>query len=287
MAKIVIAVLEDDGTFRPNAVQDINEWNNGEKNINVMLEKSGYTLFDILFNDLGKIILNEGKFKFTHIFTKSTEETAMRLMGNIAEAIIVRRCSESIELNERYITIARKGKKLLKTTENYIAVATGHKKTKSLHPTKYNPNHTQNDIIWLDKNNPDFQLLEEGAKVTSGKSAALQVKASNFNSDYVFKELKNEKYKVPIVYFGMRDNFYKIKNKIILYQNVNNVNNKFIDIRDIDSEAYIQYLEYKQIIKKLIDKEIEVSDLISTKDTLLSTGLLLTEKSNKSPIIFT
>ncbi|NFO13024.1 hypothetical protein FDB34_02150 [Clostridium botulinum] len=239
MAEIVIAILNKDGSINLDSIQNIEDWESGEKNTKILLAKSGDKLFKILKEDLNYIQLNEeGIFKFNYLSSINIEETVMRLMGNIAEAIIVSRCGESKKRNREYATIARKGKRVVNTPDKYLAIATGHYKTKKLFLSKYNPNHTQNDIIWINKKNHENELLEIGSNKIGGKTASLQIKASNLKSDYVYNEIKDNKYKVPLVYFGMKDNYFKIRKCISKDNSSINLDKKFINIQDIDKDAY-------------------------------------------------
>lgn len=288
MSNIIIAVRNENGVIEADSIQDIEEWKNGEKNFKILIKKSGVKLFKILQEDLNYIQLNDkGIFELTYILNDDIEQTVMRLMGSIAEAIVVSRCNENKERNRKYATIARKGKRVIKTPDKYIAIGTGHFKTKKMFSSKYNPQHTQHDIIWINKKNPEKELLEVDANKVSGKTAALQIKASSFKSEYVFKEIKEDKYKVPLVYFGMRDNYFKILKKLKGYNSKINFNEKFIDIREIDEDAYYEFFEYKSLIKKLLDGKINPVDLLDSKDIIQKSALTttLTSYVNKSIIL--
>ncbi|KHL95882.1 hypothetical protein QW71_09750 [Paenibacillus sp. IHB B 3415] len=275
MKDIVITVRSGDGTFNIESIQKFEEWKNGEKNTNILLEKCGRKLFNILHNDLNYIqITTEGLFSFKFVLGIDKEETTMRLMGHIAEAIIVSRCGNNPQLNREYATYARKGKKVVRTPDKFIAIGTGHHKTKLKYASKHNPNHTQNDVIWINKENPEIELLEINNNSPGGKTAALQIKASNLKSDYIVNEIKKDKYTVPIIYFGMKDNYSKIKRKLKEYNKFDHMN--FVDVRDIDEDAHEEFLEYKSIVDKLISGELNPRGLLDTQDTLLSKSALAT-----------
>lgn len=270
MKKIIIGIQDNDGRILNDSIQLFSDWENNKFNPNILKLKCGEKLFDIITNDLNFCKINVSQ-KLEFNFTKPYNDEAliMRLMGSIAEAIVVRRCNEDPEINKLYVCIARKGKRIVSASDKYIAIGTGHHCTKLKYPTKYNPLDTQKDIIWIHKENQLQELMEVGSTQQSGNVAALQIKASNLGNTYIANEITSQKYDKPIVYFGMKDNYMKIQNRLLDY-GAGKKYRKFYNIRDIDEEAYREFIEYKALIKKLINKEMELTELIKTKDRLLN-----------------
>ncbi len=97
---------------------------------------------------------------------------------------------------------ARSGVRPHKNLDNYIAIATGSMSTKRNFPQYYNPSDTQRDIIWVEKDNPENQLLcISSNNNSSAKPAGLQVKASHDGLRYILPQI--EQYHYPILYFDL------------------------------------------------------------------------------------
>ena len=94
--------------------QPLNEFLNGRKSIPILNIYTGRKLFDILVDDLGVIRYVDNKLALTTIFQLDTYNTAMRLLGKVAEAVIVRRCNEDKEINREWFSIKKKKKQELK-----------------------------------------------------------------------------------------------------------------------------------------------------------------------------
>lgn len=86
-------------------------------------------MFDILYDELGMIKYEENKLMIKVLLELNPMQTVMKILGKIAEAVIVRRCNEDEELNKKWLSIARGKKTKRKTADKFKAVGTGLKST--------------------------------------------------------------------------------------------------------------------------------------------------------------
>lgn len=73
----------------------------------------------------------------------------MRLLGKVAEAVIVRNCIDDPQLNRTWISKARKNRTSQRIADTFHAIGTGLNSTKKRYPHKYSPSDPQRDIIWI------------------------------------------------------------------------------------------------------------------------------------------
>lgn len=143
----------------------------------------------------------------TEVITNSKEtsrDIGTKLIGRIAESLVVKRCNEDRDLNRYLAMYSRFGKHKVKSLDKYSAVALGSMVTKRKYNRYYNPGSTQHDVIWVDNYNPIQQLLCMSSTPRSGQAAGIQVKVSS-NMNYVIKNSEN--YKCPILYFDLEDDW--------------------------------------------------------------------------------
>ena len=100
--------------------QPLDEFLNGKKDITILNIYTGQKLFDILVDDLGVIRYIDNKLVLTQIIQLNTYNTAMSLLGKIAEAVIVRRCNEDEIVNKKWFSIARRKKAKSDTAMKYV-----------------------------------------------------------------------------------------------------------------------------------------------------------------------
>jgi hypothetical protein len=266
-SKLIIAIQNDDGFIPPHCIQGYSEWVNGERNIEILKIHRGRNLFDILAQDLGYIQLNEnGILHLRHIIALNPRLTAMKLMGNIAEAIIVRRCNNDSLTNRKWAMYARKGNRVVNTPDRFHAIGTGHYRTRLSCCSKYNPNDTQKDIIWINKDNPTQELLQICRNHIDGQTASLQIKVSFDGKQYILSDLKNGTYEVPVVYFGLNNDFDSIANELYRQNSLVTVGVNFIDAKAIDYDAFSELEMYYQLVLGLLNGQIKPEDLISDKN---------------------
>lgn len=115
----------------------------------------GDTLLDILTQESQL----SPSMRLNRVLTGNPHADASRMIGSIAESLVVKLCNESKEANRELGKWARGGTQTTATLDSYIAVATGSQKTKTSFRQWYNPSDTQKDVIWIKKDDTDHQLL--------------------------------------------------------------------------------------------------------------------------------
>lgn len=172
----------------------------------------GSTLLDVLVEES---LINEN-LQLTQIFTGNAHADATRLIGSIAEALVVKACNDNPEVNRTLGRIARGGTRNSSSLDDFVAVATGSQNTKNYFPTFYNPCDTQRDIIWVKKDETQNQLLclSPAQTQNSAKPAGIQVKASHDGVKYVVNTITD--YHYPVLYFDLKNDFEAVKQTIQL-----------------------------------------------------------------------
>jgi len=170
----------------------------------------------ILSNELNLIDVNDDGFLQSKIFiTPDPNVSVMRLLGKVAEAVVVRKCNENIFSNRRWGMYGRKGKTPHKSLDSFIAIGTGLNSTQRLYPTKYSPSDPQRDIIWINVENKKEELLQITKNTNRGIIAGVQLKVSLDGFKYIYRsDVAKGKYEVPLVYFDLRNDYYKLTNTI-------------------------------------------------------------------------
>ncbi|KEI05963.1 hypothetical protein IG390_15205 [Clostridium phage CWou-2020b] len=190
----------------------------------------------------------------------------MRLLGKIAEAVVVKRCNEDCNQNRRWGLYARQGKRLHKSLDNFFAVGTGLLTTKNKYPQKYNFTDQHRDIIWLNKENPAEELCQITNSNNSAISAGIQLKVSQNGLQYLYRsEIETRKYEVPLVYFDLNNDFYTIANKIYADGLDVKIGVNFIRGKDIDIECHEMLLAFYPLVYELISGRMTIEKLIDNK----------------------
>ena len=247
--------------------QPLDEFLNGEKSLPILNIYTGKKLFDILVDDLGVIHYKDNKLALTTIFQLDTYNTAMRLLGKISEAVIVRRCHEDETINQKWFSIARRKRAKSDTALKFQALGTGLEKTKNIWPYRYNPSDSQRDIIWIDSKNGTVANMK-GSTQIAGLEAGLQVKVSGDGCKYFLNDLYNIRYEVPVVYFDLNNDFELVASKLIEYRqkkgkNTIYINEDFICARAIDYEAFQEVSYYVDLVIALLEKRLKPEDLVN------------------------
>lgn len=208
------------------------------------------------------------------VLTGNPHADAMRLIGNLAEALVVKYCNEYPEVNRALACYARLGVKRTNFLDNYLAIGTGSKVTQSLYPFHYQPQDRQRDIIWVDKNDASKQLACIGGSINSVKPAGLQIKASH-DGQYIIRSISD--YYYPILYFDLNDDWHITKNAL---QSVNE-NATLIHPDEILREIKEVLKIYFKLVVNIIEERISIQDVIQQSiyegDTTLLAGLAVSD----------
>ncbi|HFV4849480.1 TPA: hypothetical protein ACH9O7_004056, partial [Escherichia coli] len=198
----------------------LGDWNNSSllsRPSALLAIEHGENLFELMDKELGLVGINEeGVIKSNIIIELDPHKTTMRILGKIAEALIVEECEKNAKQNENWALLAKRYTPFTDSLSNYKAVGTGLNYTKINYPTKYQPNDTQRDIVWIDKRDPLSQLLISAPTSNSGIQAGIQVKVSANGLNYLSPmDFSSRRYEVPIVYFDLNNDFLEIQMKIV------------------------------------------------------------------------
>lgn len=248
--------------------------------INLQTAAYGSTLLDVLIEE--SYISEDLVLK--QILTGNAHADATRLIGCIAESLIVNLCNEYPEVNRTLGMYARFGARSHKKLDDYVAVATGSMRTKNNYRQHYNPSDTQRDIIWVEKDNTQNQLLcISSDNNVSAKPAGLQVKASHDGLNYVLPSIQN--YHYPILYFDLNNDWGAV-NKAVMN---NHPESTLINPDEIQHEIKHILKGYFDIIVSVIRGEITIEQVIQDAkydgDSVLSTGIDVAEVTRESKLI--
>ena len=210
-------------------------------------------------NGLLNILMSEGQItgglQLKRLFTNNPKNDATRLLGSIAEVLVVDLCNTDYNINRTLGKIARYGTRISNSLDNYVAVATGSLKTKSLYNQHYNPNDTQRDIIWVNKEDNESQLLCVRGSAQFGKPAGLQIKVSN---DYRNVLSNIDQYHYPVLYFDLNNDWSSLSREI-KYQGLNVILYHAEDLHDLMKEELRGYF---QILVSLFNNDIDLKYII-------------------------
>ena len=261
-----------------------------------------------IFVNSGIIRFEENEAFLNFVIQESRNRTIMSQLGKITEAVIVKRCSESEEINYELFCIATGKRAHRKTARQYEAIGTGLIDTSIKHKWHYNPKDTQRDIIFVNQN--DIPALMSNVTSLAGQCAGLQVKTSNEIIDYILSDVVTVRYCVPIVCLSVMDfslmgggdifavNIYSelirriMRNKNYLsslieqnqgfFDDYLNTKDKLesrlydylkiwvYDIRDIDGVAFDEIMFMKDLLEQLVYGRISLYDLMHESETLKS-----------------
>lgn len=270
---LVIAVQNNNGIFVP--VQRLDQFLYGHRDMKILCSLHGQELFDILYDDHGLIRYEDNKFALNKIIELNTNQTVMSIMGKVGESVIVRRCAQYASLNLRWLRIASHKQTQKMTASRYRAVGTGFKSTQRDYPKVYNPNDTQRDIIWLDEKGMRYQM--SGSYGTGGIDAGLQIKVSSNGMHYIYDDVLNAVYEVPLVYFDLNNDhgvvYQNVQRKLIERNGTaRNLLDWFISARDIDPDAYDEVVYYTDMVRALVNGKLSIDDLINRAERMPSFG---------------
>lgn len=291
---VVASIDPTTGDIDNRNIQPLSEWQRGERNPLLVNIVHGNTLFDILKDDLDLIRYDniENRFfpKFiTYTSEHDVEQHCMQLLGKIAEALIVKACHKSIEENRSWARYARRGQNKVPTLDNFIAVGTGlHSTFNSEYATKYNPNDTQRDILWVNKDAVTNQLMMiTSQNKSSGNPAGLQIKVSRDGFNYIYaKDIARAKYEVPLVYFDLGNDFQNLANAIYREDKDIDIGYDFIRGAAINVDIHEQLYSYYFLLKYILKGQFPVQNLLNYDQILkMSVKLDIEEAFNKEKTI--
>ena len=218
-----------------------------------------------------------GGLELKRLFTDNPYNDAIRMLGSIAEVMVVDLCNSNNNINRTLGKIARYGIRISNSLDDYLAVATGSLKTKNLYNQHYNPNDTQRDIIWINKEDNGSQLLCIRGCAQFAKPAGLQIKVSN-NYRNVLNSI--DQYHYPVLYLDLNNDWAdlsrEIKNRglnIVLYHAE--------DLHDMMKEKLRGYF---QILISLFNKDIDLKYIIDRAKSENDTNLLKELKGAESGV---
>lgn len=271
---LIVAVEDGDGKILFK--QPYSEYAQGNRDIEITSYTSGRKLFDILVDELGYIRYEENRFAFKYVIESNINRSVMRLLGKIAEAIIVRDCREFEEVNIKWFSIARRKRAKRSTASRYIALGTGLLYTKNNYATFYNPSDPQRDIIWVNPETKMTSIMPQD-KITEATVAGLQIKVSTNGISYVYPEVINRRYEVPLVYFDLNRDFDEIAQRLYEERRDVIIGEDFISARAVDFEEYEELVDYMELVRGLITGRISPDYLINVQgqnDEILRTAIL-------------
>lgn len=275
----VISHMGNDGKLKP--IQPLSDFVNGERSPQVVCALCGKELFDILYDDHGYIPFDDKNFisLCKHIKKNHKNQIIMQRLGRIAESVIVRRCSRDEKSNQKWMEIASlRNRVSLDKAKEFKAYGTGLVSTKRMCVLAYNPNDTQKDIIWVNKEGARFMV--NGSSCVAGKEAAIQIKVSQNGAKYVFQDIVNRRYSVPLVYFDLSDDYLKLfvdaQSRFIDVRHntfaLNDLKCYFIRGREIDPDAHDEIKFYSEIISALIKGKLSEEDFVKCAKDYPSIG---------------
>lgn len=248
-------------------------------NHNIQSVAYGDSLLDILTQEA---YLTES-LGLRQILTNNPYADATRLIGNLAEALVVKYCNTNSEINRTLARYARFGEREHKNLDNYVAVGTASKITQQSYLQHYQPNDTQRDVIWIDKSDNARQLACVGGTGSSLKTAGLQIKASNDGLKYVLPNITD--YFYPILYFDIGDDWHLVKSTLV----AQGINATLIHPDEIASEIKATLKGYFNLIISIINGSLTIERLIEMAkyngDSTLLAGIAASDTSADRTII--
>lgn len=257
--RVIVVALDKDNNIRH--IQRLKE-HLEKPDIRIAMSSHGASLLDVITKEDYLTLDRAGAPTLKFCATGNHHGDATKLLGSIAEALIVQECNNNSDFNRDLAKHARGGSKLSNFPDGYIAIATGSYQTKKNHRQHYNPNDTQRDIIWVDKNDVALQLdsLSPNKGKSSVKPAGIQVKAS-YDFRYVLRNI--EQYAYPVVYFDMCNDWNYLNAAVA------NINKDMGDrtISLVPHDDVLRYIKeilrnYHQIIVALLNGECTMQQLI-------------------------
>lgn len=261
-----------------------------------------------LLQDIGAVVFDaDNRLVLSTFFTNNQKTGALsRILGYVAEGVVVRECNDNPTKNKVWANYARKLKEdsnrvtqplksisyeqSLENPDDYIAIGTGFATTKTEYSHIYNP-ISDRDICWVNKYDDAKQLLTlKGTQSNKQRVAGLQLKVSlGTNGNYVTNYFKNKPFfhLYPVAYFDLGNDFYKVRNNLmnldsspvkpkslfsddVVYGNYSRgeiVEMMLIRGKDVDPSLHEELMFYRHLLTKILSGKHSLYDL--GKDTIL------------------
>lgn len=280
----------DNDNYQQASNLDTSNYYGAGRNLLKLLQEIGAVVFDA-----------NNRLVLSTFFTKNQKTGAVsRILGYVAEGIVVRECNGNPTKNKTWANYARKLKKdsnpviqflktifyepFLENPDDYIAIGTGFANTKTEYSHIYNP-ISDRDICWVSQYNDAKQLLTlKGTQSNKQRLAGLQLKVSlGTDGNYVTNYFKNKPFfhLYPVVYFDLGNDFYKVRNNLmnlgssrvkpntLFSDDVDYGNYSRGDIlemmlirgKDVDPSLHDELLFYKHLLSKILSGKHSLSDL--------------------------
>lgn len=254
------------GCIDPSSIQPLVQWQRGPRSFDLMRHGYGDELLGILTEELGLVSVNEdGLLRSKIIIVTSEEEVRgaiMRILGKIAEALIVRNCHTDIYANRRWGQIARRGTVPHHTLDQYLAVGTGLETTRLNHYQKYRPNDPQRDVIWINCRTMKRELQTLVGGRPAGYSAGLQLKVSMNGFQYIYRtDIRRAKYEVPLLYFDLCNDYYQLANAIYREDRELVVGVDLVRGKDVDPALHDRLCSYWLLVERLVRGQMTIDQL--------------------------
>lgn len=286
--QVIIIAPNADSLISTEAWQPISEIRNSPYLNRIRLNR-GFELLSLL-NEVEAVTFNtQGKLVLSSFFTSDQQHDnnkVARLLGYLAEALIVRGCNNDLTENRKWANYARRCSQLtLDVPDKYIAVGTGLVVTRKNSKLKhlYNKINSSRDICWVHKEyiNQELLMLTPSTK-GGGSLAGIQVKVSmGMSGAYVVRTMRYKSYQVPVVYFDLGNDFTKTKDLLLKPKNSDlrlqwnpesleldsSFNSEKLELyllrgRDINLQMHEALVEYSHLLKAVVYGKIQLEDLV-------------------------
>jgi hypothetical protein len=266
--ELVVAVRDHNGVIHSSTAQSLADWNQGRRSVELVNKAHGYHLLEILTHELSLIDVDDAGLLRHHIvYTRDPHISVMRVLGKIAEALIVKECNDSVLANRQWGMCARRGRIPHQSLDQFKAIGTGLNSTKRAYPTKYNTGNTQRDILWIHKDEVISELKQMSRGTNRGVPAGLQVKVSFNGMSYVYPDVKYSRYEVPLVYFDLSNDFDAVANAVYADQRDVAIGSDLIRGQHVSRECHEILQSYYEVVLALAERRLRPDEII--RDELL------------------
>lgn len=234
----------------------------------------GNQLATILVNETEHIREENNHFYLGIPQKGSATEIAMTILGSVAEAVIVRRCNENENINNKWFELATRNKRVkVNTSVRYRAIGTALGSTRVISPHDYNRTDPQHDVLWIDDSKK--KALIKGSSLDAGNYAGIQVKTAGSGIEKTIQALKKGKYEDPIAYFGLKNDYNEML-RAISFRNIEvEPGIDIVNARDIDVEAYEEVIADYYILYDLVTQKLSVEKFLSNNQNNIAINALL------------
>ena len=116
-----------------------------------------------------------------------------------------------------------------------------------------------------------------GSTGTAGIDAGLQVKVSTDGMRYIYRDILDAVYEVPVVYFDLNNDYGRVYRNVQRELNERgetsrNLQDWFISGRDIDPDAFEEIEYYTDMVRALVRGRLRIEDLINRAERFPTFG---------------